>query len=747
MFILADDRISSGSIRYIVHFIVFCRRLLMSQGPKGLTLYLKAAGVSVQQSIGGHVVYNPRRLGCAIARTNRGLPRFIPPVIRMRIRAGDPTAIRITLTLINLYRVIEFPGTLKIGTITKGHTGHGGLDKEILSYMPLFAKLFVYERFSETTVWNKLNEFSRHSVFAMFKGGPGVQGALGQWNTMPWIMLRALKALVADPTLKEALDTILGALEFPKVLNAVNLAGGVVGLQWQGKDLVKPLPYLGKLGTKAEAAGKIRVFAMVDAWTQWALYPFHKLAFMLLEGIPMDGTFDQLAPLSRVNTSKGVFSLDLSAATDRIPVWIQKNLWSYIIGHELASAWRNLLVGRVYRLHTNDSYSDLRYAVGQPMGALSSWASLALIHHFLVQAAAWRAGYPKWKLYRNYAILGDDVVIGDRKVVLQYLEILSSLGVECGLHKSLLSHRGLALEFAKRTIFKGVDVSPVPVKEFYAGSIHLGAFVELSKKYRQPLHRMLQALDAGWQVRSWLDKPLGKLSSRVRLLILAINVPSTPEQAKAFFALGAPKLARFHADVVQVTTTFVQTEFSRLYNKLVLSSNRVLEFNPASWAESQVIALGESLGIKPKPLDTSGWIKGDGFVMSPVYFGPLAGFHDVGPNTILAPGTKFWAGRLLSDSLTGLANLTWRPAKEENFKEAQAMIRRLYAFETSEFEAAYVELISLQAEIAKRSFHVFSTVRPNPPEMKGIMDPSQIRLWKRWSAILQGSKALPKADE
>lgn len=28
---------------------------------------------------------------------------------------------------------------------------------------------------------------------------------------------------------------------------------------------VLPLPYLGKLGTKAEAAGKVRVFAMVDA--------------------------------------------------------------------------------------------------------------------------------------------------------------------------------------------------------------------------------------------------------------------------------------------------------------------------------------------------------------------------------------------------------------------------------------------------------------------------------------------------
>lgn len=27
-------------------------------------------------------------------------------------------------------------------------------------------------------------------------------------------------------------------------------------------------PYLGKLGFKSEPAGKVRVFAMVDAWTQ-----------------------------------------------------------------------------------------------------------------------------------------------------------------------------------------------------------------------------------------------------------------------------------------------------------------------------------------------------------------------------------------------------------------------------------------------------------------------------------------------
>lgn len=34
----------------------------------------------------------------------------------------------------------------------------------------------------------------------------------------------------------------------------------------------------------------------------------------------------------------------------------------------------------------------VRYAVGQPMGALSSWAMLAITHHFLVQYASMKCG-------------------------------------------------------------------------------------------------------------------------------------------------------------------------------------------------------------------------------------------------------------------------------------------------------------------------------------------------------------------
>lgn len=54
---------------------------------------------------------------------------------------------------------------------------------------------------------------------------------------------------------------------------------------------------LGKLSLKAEAAGKIRVFAIVDVWTQSVLKPLHATIYSILRQIPQDGTFNQAGPL------------------------------------------------------------------------------------------------------------------------------------------------------------------------------------------------------------------------------------------------------------------------------------------------------------------------------------------------------------------------------------------------------------------------------------------------------------------
>lgn len=58
-----------------------------------------------------------------------------------------------------------------------------------------------------------------------------------------------------------------------------------------------------------------------------------------------------------------------------------------MIGSRAAHYWKELL-----DRDWDYDQSNVRYAVGQPMGAYSSWAMLALSHHYVVQISSGRAG-------------------------------------------------------------------------------------------------------------------------------------------------------------------------------------------------------------------------------------------------------------------------------------------------------------------------------------------------------------------
>jgi hypothetical protein len=113
---------------------------------------------------------------------------------------------------------------------------------------------------------------------------------------------------------------------------------------------------------------------------------------------------------------------------------------------------------------------NLYYSRGQPMGALSSWAMLAFTHHAIVQWAAARSIYkdkPEW--FKDYAVLGDDIVIGDQKVAREYLKLMELLGVSISSHKSLVSVKKPVCEFAKRFFGFSEDLSGVPWPEALLG--------------------------------------------------------------------------------------------------------------------------------------------------------------------------------------------------------------------------------------------------------------------------------------
>lgn len=222
---------------------------------------------------------------------------------------------------------------------------------------------------------------------------------------------------------------------------------------------------LGRLHTIEEWGGKTRIVAIVDYWTQLVLTPLHETIFEFLGKIEADGTFDQEAMADRVrgwtaDPSRTIYSYDLTAATDRLPIKLQERVLEALMGPSFASGWRKLLVDRDY---VTPEGTTVRYNCGQPMGAKSSWAMLALTHHVIVQQAANNAGATD---YMDYALLGDDNTMCGSTVAANYRKIMSYYSVPINMEKSVVPFAGAAsaAEICKRVFIEGVEVSVFPVK-------------------------------------------------------------------------------------------------------------------------------------------------------------------------------------------------------------------------------------------------------------------------------------------
>lgn len=70
----------------------------------------------------------------------------------------------------------------------------------------------------------------------------------------------------------------------------------------------------------------------------------------------------------------------------------------------------------------------------------------ALSHHVVIQYCASLAGVLQFK---DYAVLGDDVVIGHEEVAKFYKQVIKDLGVEISFSKSIEGKN--LVEFAKNT--------------------------------------------------------------------------------------------------------------------------------------------------------------------------------------------------------------------------------------------------------------------------------------------------------
>jgi len=117
--------------------------------------------------------------------------------------------------------------------------------------------------------------------------------------------------------------------------------------------------------------------------------------------------------------------------------------------------------------------------------------------------------------FSDYAVLGDDIVLANYAVAKEYRVIMDRLGVAVGLAKSLVSRNGTC-EFAKRTFYRGKDVSPIPVKEYVSATMELSMLPVLIAKYDASFGNSLAALGYGYKVLGSIGSDILTHSNRVR---------------------------------------------------------------------------------------------------------------------------------------------------------------------------------------------------------------------------------------
>lgn len=116
-------RVTKFKLVLISSFVFHCAKVLKHEGRKGLVMNLKVSQVLIQQATGKNVIRDMNPLKRRVRRSRSGFPKWIIHPGRILLRSKDLEIIRLYMTLTGLYRVIEFPGTVNLNSITD--TGPG----------------------------------------------------------------------------------------------------------------------------------------------------------------------------------------------------------------------------------------------------------------------------------------------------------------------------------------------------------------------------------------------------------------------------------------------------------------------------------------------------------------------------------------------------------------------------------------------------------------------------------------------
>jgi hypothetical protein len=400
-----------------------------TRGKMATIQLLKDVRVTVYNYISGRKINTK-----GTATYKDGIPKVLGPRLSSLLRTRSPVYIRAILTALLYSRMIDEWKKPDTSTITNGPTFSAPIREDFKIRIPEVMQMLKIAPNQEPPIWVNPHYTTKNSP----------QG-------------------LAMHSLKEEL---LQIAETPKLYGSIQKVGGPrlkMYMEHFSKSpqcikLCQPTKAskkgrLRSIGVVKDTEGKSRLIAMADYWSQTSLKPLHDQLLKILKGNRSDLTFGQdIKPFG--DNSQLYWSFDLTAATDRLPIFLYEDILEHMYGKEYQSSWSDIMIGTDF----NWKDSKINYSTGQPMGMYSSWALLALAHHAIVKYSAHKIGF---KQFYDYRILGDDIVIRNDLVAHSYAETLKSLGVEISSTKTLVSKT--TFEFAKRLFHEGNEVTGFPI--------------------------------------------------------------------------------------------------------------------------------------------------------------------------------------------------------------------------------------------------------------------------------------------
>lgn len=495
----------------------FAQYLLSQKEKKGVDYviaYLKASQLAVSKYIANDKVSSLMQLNpdYIFPRLSHGLPKIIGPHDRVSIRYNNRKVIILWMSIFGIFRVLAGTYKLKLSTITdefKGNTDSLRGMEDLIGNVTfrhlhhLFRGKATQEKLFDPLYIDNFLASSSSSPSSKVSFQGYLLDAVFLYHSNVWGSLKSWLELTENGVVVEWIEKISSQMRWYNPYHPFDTTTTSFENVFKNSDKdsvsefdpdIENLP-IGQLQFKKEAAGKVRVFALSDAITQTTFAPLHRWISFVLKRLPNDGTFCQDSSYKRarqLSIKYGCsFGFDLSAATDRLPISIQVSILEGLLrnlkfpedrARILSKLWKSILTDRSYIVpnlqkgitYPGDIPRSVKYNVGQPMGALSSFNMLALTHHMIVQYCAMTQGLTKLGVwYDKYEITGDDLVLFDARIATHYKIVMDSLGLEINLKKSVISLRKAAGEYLKKTWIQDYDVSQLSWKQLYQNNFTL----------------------------------------------------------------------------------------------------------------------------------------------------------------------------------------------------------------------------------------------------------------------------------